>query len=137
EMDAGRSGSWDLELEIEAIRSRGLYRRLRRIDGAEDPEVTVDGRRAILLCSNNYLGLANDPEVVGAAREASARYGAGSGSSRLISGTLAIHAALEERIAEWKHAERALVFSSGYHANLGVIQALVGRGDVVLSDELN
>ena len=122
---------------MDSIRARGLYRRLRHIDGAEDPEVTVDGRRAILLCSNNYLGLATDPAVVGAAREAAGRYGAGSGSSRLISGTLALHTALEAQIAEWKGAERALVFSSGYHANLGVIQALVGRGDLVLSDELN
>ena len=128
---------WDLSQDLAAIRGRGLHRRLRRIDGPEDAEVTVDGRRAILLCSNNYLGLANDPEVVAAAREATLRYGAGSGSSRLISGTLAPHAALEERIAAWKGTERALVFSSGYHANLGVIQALVGRGDVVLSDELN
>lgn len=129
--------SWDLSCDLAAIRERGLHRRLRTIDGAEDPEVVVDGRRAILLCSNNYLGLANDPDVVAAAREATLRYGAGSGSSRLISGTLAAHSALEERIAAWKGTERALVFSSGYHANLGVIQALVGRGDLVLSDELN
>jgi len=131
------SAAWDLGDEIASIRARGLYRRLRRIDGAEEPEVTVDGRRAILLCSNNYLGLATDAAVVGAAREAAERYGAGSGSSRLISGTLALHTALEEQIANWKGAERALVFSSGYHANLGVIQALVGRGDLLLSDELN
>ena len=136
-MTAPVSAAWDLGDEIASIRARGLYRRLRRIDGPEDPEVSVDGRRAILLCSNNYLGLATDPEVVGAARDAAARFGAGSGSSRLISGTLALHSALEEQIARWKGAERALVFSSGYHANLGVIQALVGRGDLVLSDELN
>ena len=136
-MTARVSAAWDLGDEIASIRARGLYRRLRRIDGAEEPEVTVDGRRAILLCSNNYLGLATDAAVVGAAREAAERYGAGSGSSRLISGTLALHTALEEQIANWKGAERALVFSSGYHANLGVIQALVGRGDLLLSDELN
>jgi 8-amino-7-oxononanoate synthase len=132
-----RSSVWDLTSELEALRAQGRYRRLRTIDGPEDPEVVVDGRRAILLCSNNYLGLAGDPAVVAAAREATTRYGAGSGSSRLISGTLRLHCDLEERIAEWKGAERALVFGSGYHANLGVIQALVGRGDVVLSDELN
>jgi 8-amino-7-oxononanoate synthase len=128
---------WDLHAELAAIRERGLYRRLRTIDGPEDPEVVVDGRRAILLCSNNYLGLANDPEVVGAAREASSRYGAGSGSSRLISGSLRIHRELDETIAEWKGTERALAFSSGYHANLGVLQALCGPGDAILSDELN
>jgi len=131
------SEPWDLDGDVAAIRNRGRYRRMRRIEGAEEPEVTVDGRRAILLCSNNYLGLATKPEVIQAACDAAARYGAGSGSSRLISGTLALHGALEERIAQWKGAERALVFASGYHANLGVIQALVGRGDVVLSDELN
>ncbi|HUE38893.1 MAG TPA: 8-amino-7-oxononanoate synthase [Candidatus Binatia bacterium] len=131
------SEPWDLDGDVAAIRNRGRYRRMRRIEGAEEPEVTVDGRPAILLCSNNYLGLATDPEVIQAACEAAERYGAGSGSSRLISGTLALHGALEERIAQWKGAERALVFASGYHANLGVIQALVGRGDLVLSDELN
>ena len=136
-MTARVSAAWDLGDEIAAIRARGLYRRLRHIDGAEEPEVTVDGRRAILLCSNNYLGLATDPAVVAASRDAAARYGAGSGSSRLISGTLALHTALEEQIAHWKGTERALVFSSGYHANLGVIQALVGRADLLLSDELN
>ncbi|MGH7803783.1 MAG: 8-amino-7-oxononanoate synthase, partial [Candidatus Binatia bacterium] len=83
--------SWDLDGEIAAIRERGLHRRLRTIAGGEEPEVTVDGRRAILLCSNNYLGLATHPEVVAAAREAAERFGAGAGSSRLISGTLAVH----------------------------------------------
>jgi 8-amino-7-oxononanoate synthase len=131
------SSPWDLRAEIAAIHERGLYRRLRTIDGPEDPEVVVDGRQAILLCSNNYLGLANDPEVVAAACEASARYGAGSGSSRLISGSLRIHRELDEAIAEWKGTERALAFSSGYHANLGVLQALCGPGDAILSDELN
>ena len=136
-MHEHRSSVWSLASDLEALRAQGRYRRLRTIDGPEAPEVVVDGRRAILLCSNNYLGLATDPAVVEAAREATARYGAGSGSSRLISGTLRLHSDLEERIAEWKGAERALVFGSGYHANLGVIQALVRSGDLVLSDELN
>lgn len=136
-MPAVPAPHWDLARDIEAIRERGLHRRLRRIDGPEDAEVVVDGRSAILFCSNNYLGLANHPAVVAAAREAAARYGAGSGSSRLISGTLAIHGEIEERIAAWKGTERALVFASGYHANLGVIQTLVDRGDLLLSDELN
>ena len=131
------SPGWALDTELAEIRSRGLYRRLRTIDGPEDPEVIVDGRRAILLCSNNYLGLANHPDLVTAACEALAELGAGSGSSRLISGHLRIHVELEEEIAAWKKAERALLFSSGYHANLGILQALVGRGDLVFSDELN
>jgi glycine C-acetyltransferase/8-amino-7-oxononanoate synthase len=129
--------AWRLEDDLDDLRARGLWRRLRTIEGPEAAEVVVDGRRAILLCSNDYLGLATDPEVTAAAREALGRWGTGSGSSRLISGSLGIHGQLEELIAEWKRAERALVFSSGYHANLGVIQALVGRGDVVVSDELN
>ena len=133
----GSRTAWDLAAEVEDVRAQGLYRRLRTLDGPEDPEVVVDGRRAILLCSNNYLGLATHPEVVAAAREATARFGASSGSSRLISGTLRAHADLEEEIAEWKGTERAIVFSSGYHANLGCLQALVGRGDAILSDELN
>jgi 8-amino-7-oxononanoate synthase len=128
---------WDLEADLANIRSRGLFRRLRTVDGPEAAEVLIDGRPAILLCSNNYLGLADHPEVIHAARDAAARFGAGSGSSRLISGNLRLHGELEAEIAAWKHAERAIVFSSGYHANLGILQALVGHGDLVLSDELN
>jgi 8-amino-7-oxononanoate synthase len=129
--------SWNLAEDLEWIRSEGLYRRLRVLEGPEASEVVVDGRRALLLCSNDYLGLATHPEVVAAAREALERWGAGSGSSRLISGTLGLHSELEDKIAAWKGTERALLFSSGYHANLGCLQALVGRGDAILSDELN
>ena len=128
---------WDLDADLESIRRAGLLRRMRRIDGPEDPEVVVDGRHALLLCSNNYLGLANHPEVRAAATDAIERYGAGSGSSRLISGHLALHALLEEEIASWKGTEAALAFSSGYHANIGIIAALAGPDDAILSDELN
>jgi 8-amino-7-oxononanoate synthase len=104
--------------------------------GAE-PWIEVDGRRLLNLSSNNYLGLANHPEVRAAAAAAAEWNGAGSGSARLIAGTDALHEELERRLAAFKGAEAALLFGSGYLANLGVIPALVGPGDVVLGDELN
>jgi 8-amino-7-oxononanoate synthase len=104
--------------------------------GAE-PWIEVDGRRLLNLSSNNYLGLATHPEVRAAAAAAAERNGAGSGSARLIAGTDALHEELERRLAAFKGAEAALLFGSGYLANLGVMPALVGPGDVVLGDELN
>ena len=129
------SASFDDELE--RIRAGGLWRELRRIEGAVDTWVEVDGRRALLLCSNNYLGLANHPALAAAAAEAARRYGVGAGASRLISGSLAIHRDLEARLARFKHTEAAVLFPTGYHANLGAITALVGKDDAVFSDRLN
>ena len=123
--------------ELEACRAAGLQRRIRWIEGAQDTWVTVDGRRALLLCSNNYLGLANHPAVREAASKAAVEYGAGAGASRLISGSMRLHRALEEQLAAFKGAEAALLFNSGYHANVGTISALVGNEDAVFSDELN
>ncbi len=123
--------------ELEACRAAGLQRRIRWIEGAQDTWVAVDGRRALLLCSNNYLGLANHPAVREAASKAAVEYGAGAGASRLISGSMRLHRALEEQLAEFKGAEAALLFNSGYHANVGTISALVGNEDAVFSDELN
>jgi len=123
--------------ELEARRAAGLQRRLRPIDGPQDSWVTVDGRRALLLCSNNYLGLANHPAVREAAQAAARDFGAGSGGSRLISGSMRLHHALEERLAAFKGTEAALLFNSGYHANIGIITTLLGREDAVFSDELN
>jgi glycine C-acetyltransferase len=123
--------------DLETVRVAGLERRLRTIDGAQEPSVVLDGRRVLLFCSNNYLGLANHPEVLAAARAGLDRFGASAGSSRLISGHMRAHAELESEIARWKQCEDALVFSTGYQANIGTITSLVGRGDVVLSDELN
>ena len=96
------------------------------------PHEVVDGERLVHLCSNNYLGLAAEPRVVEAAIEATRRYGAGSGASRLVSGGAALHRSLEERIATWKGTEDAILFSSGYLANTGTIAALAGRGDRIL-----
>ena len=123
--------------ELDHIRAAGLWRELRRIEGAVDTWVEVDGRRALLLCSNNYLGLANHPALAVAAAEAASRYGVGAGASRLISGSLAIHRDLETRLARFKHTEAAVLFPTGYHANIGAITALVGKDDAVFSDRLN
>jgi glycine C-acetyltransferase/8-amino-7-oxononanoate synthase len=127
----------DVAERLEELRERGLYRRLRLIDGPQGPSVTLDGRPVLLLCSNNYLGLADRAEVREAAAEAALRWGAGSGASRLISGNMEPHRQLEERLAAFKGYEAGLLFGSGYLANTGAIAALAGRGEVVFSDELN
>jgi len=123
--------------ELAARQAAGLTRRLRPVDGAQDAWVTVDGRRVLLLCSNNYLGLANHPALQEAASRAAMEYGVGSGASRLISGSMRLHHDLEARLAAFKGAEAALLFTSGYHANIGAITALVGASDAVFSDALN
>jgi glycine C-acetyltransferase/8-amino-7-oxononanoate synthase len=127
----------DVAERLEELRERGLHRRLRLIEGAQGPTVTLDGRPVLLLCSNNYLGLADRAEVREAAAEAALRWGAGAGASRLISGTMEPHQELEARLAAFKGSEAALLFGSGYLANTGAIAALAGRGEVVFSDELN
>ncbi len=127
----------DVAERLQELRSRGLYRRLRLVDGPQGPQVTLGGRPVLLLCSNNYLGLADHPLVREAAAEAAMRWGAGAGASRLISGTMEPHVELESGLAEFKGYESALLFGSGYLANTGTIAALAGRGEVVFSDELN
>jgi 8-amino-7-oxononanoate synthase len=127
----------DVAAALEELRERGLYRRLRLIEGPQGPRVLLGGREVLLLCSNDYLGLAADPRVREAAAEAALRWGAGSGASRLISGNMAPHRELEAALATFKGYERALLFGSGYLANTGTIAALAGPGEVVFSDELN
>ena len=127
----------DVAARLEELRGRGLYRRLRPVEGAQGPTVTLDGRPVLLLCSNNYLGLSDRAEVREAAAEGALRWGAGSGASRLISGNMEPHRRLERRLAAFKGYESSLLFGSGYLANTGVIAALAGRGEVVFSDELN
>src|SRR5262247_3716841 len=126
-----------IQKELEALKEAGLYRSLRRIDGEQGPTLIVDGKEVLNFCSNNYLGLANHPALRAAAKEAIDRYGCGSGASRLISGNMTLHEELEDKIAELKGTEGALVFNSGFQANTGVIPVLVGKGDVILSDALN
>ena len=123
--------------ELARLRAAGLERGLRPVDGAQDSTIVVGGRRVLSLCSNNYLGLANHPEVVEAAVAATRAVGVGAGASRLISGSMRLHHQLEERLAAFKRANACLLFTSGYHANLGVITALVGPRDAVFSDALN
>jgi len=122
---------------LEDLRGTGLYRRLRLVEGRQGPRITLDGRDVLLLCSNDYLGLAAHPRVRNAAAEAAMRWGAGAGASRLISGNMQPHERLERRVAKFKGYESALLFGSGYLANSGTISALAGRGEVVFSDELN
>jgi 8-amino-7-oxononanoate synthase len=127
----------EIEERLEEIRERGLYRKMRMISGPQGPRVLLDGRPVLLLCSNNYLGLADHPRVREAAAEAAMRYGAGSGASRLISGNMTIHRRLEEQLCEFERAEACVLMGSGYLANAGVISALAREGDVVFSDALN
>jgi glycine C-acetyltransferase/8-amino-7-oxononanoate synthase len=129
--------SSDIHERLEEIRDRGLYRRLRCVSGPQGPRVLLDGRPVLLLCSNNYLGLADHPRVREAAAEAAMRYGAGSGASRLISGNMTIHRRLEDGLTDFKGAEACLLFGSGYLANSGVVSTLAQEGDVVFSDALN
>lgn len=126
-----------IEQKLADIRSRNLYRQLKRVDGEQDATVVLNGREVLNLSSNNYLGLANHSALKEAAREALDRYGCGSGASRLISGNMTAHEELEQRLARFKGTEAALVFNSGYQANVGIIATLVEKGDVVLSDQLN
>ena len=123
--------------ELAALEQDSLLRSVHPLATAQEPEVELDGERYILLASNNYLGLATDPRVVEAAAAAARRWGAGSGSARLISGGTLLHEELEGRLATFKGTEAALLFSSGYLANLGTVSALVARGDAIFSDELN
>ena len=116
---------------------RAIRRRLRPLDGGSGPRVTIDGRSVVQLCSNDYLGLAAHPAVRRAAANAALDHGAGAGSARLIVGTSTAHAALESDVAALKQTEAAVVLSSGYHANTGVLPILAGAEDVVFSDELN
>ncbi len=127
----------DVAERLEELRDRGLRRRLRLVEGAQGPCVLLGGRPVLLLCSNNYLGLAGHPLVREAAAEAALLLGVGAGGSRLISGNMEPHRLLEERLASFKGYEAALLFGSGYLANTGAIAALAGRGEVVFSDELN
>jgi 8-amino-7-oxononanoate synthase len=127
----------DLGAILDELHRAGLYRELRVVESAQGPRVRLDGREVLLLCSNDYLGLAGHPALRAAAAEAAERWGAGAGASRLVSGNMAPHVELEEELAAFKGYERCVLFGSGFLANVGVIAALAGRGDAVLSDALN
>ena len=127
----------ELQERLAELSELGLYRRMRMVSGPQGPRVLLDGEPVLLLCSNNYLGLADHPKVREAAAEAAMRWGVGSGASRLVSGNMTLHRRLEERLAAFKGSEAALLFGSGYLANTGVIPALARSGEVVFSDALN
>jgi 8-amino-7-oxononanoate synthase len=127
----------ELAPELGRLQAAGLYRRRRVLGGPQQPRCLVDGRPMLAFCSNDYLGLANHPEVVAALCRGAERWGVGSGAAHLVNGHCAAHEALEEELAEFTGRPRALLFSTGYMANLGVISALAGRGDTVFEDRLN
>ena len=127
----------DISERLEELRESALHRRLRVVESPQGAQVLLDGKAVMLLCSNDYLGLADHAQVRCAASDAAMKWGAGAGASRLVSGSMSIHAELERRLAEFKGKGSALLFGSGYLANSGVVSALAGRGEVVLSDELN
>ena len=123
--------------EISRLTTLGLKRTLRLIQGPQGPKVIMDGREVVLMCSNDYLGLANHPLIKEAAIKAIEKWGTGAGASRLVSGNMEPHVILEERIREFKGAQSALLFNSGYNANLGIICSLADRSTEVFSDRLN
>ena len=129
---------WDwMREELERLNTERLFRQITVFDSPQAALVEVEGRQQHLFSSNSYLDLCGHPEIKAYAGRVLAEYGAGSGGSRLTTGTTRIHMELEETIARFKHREAALVFNTGYMANVGILQALAGKGDVIYSDELN
>ena len=131
-----RARNW-LSEELDGLRRQNLYRTMTVLEGPQTTVVKAEGQVQRLFSSNNYLDLANDPEVKAAARGALEQYGVGAGGSRLTTGTGPLHVRLEEELARFKDREAALVFNTGYMANVGILSALAGRGDVIFSDQLN
>jgi 8-amino-7-oxononanoate synthase len=122
---------------LAALAQDGLQRSRRTLDGAQGAHVVVDGRRYVAFCSNDYLGLANHPELISAASQGAQQYGVGAGASHLVLGHSRPHEELEQRLAQFARLPRALLFSTGYMANIGVVTALLSRGDAVFADRLN
>ncbi len=123
--------------EIQNLKAAGLYNRIRTLSSPQGAWLVVDGKKVLNFCSNNYLGLANHPKVVQAAQAAMEKYGVGPAAVRTIAGTMDLHIELEKRLAAFKGVEAAITFQSGFNANLATIPALVGKEDVIFSDELN
>ncbi len=126
-----------IQEEIANLKAAGLYNSIRTIDSPMDARVTINGRSLLNFCANNYLGLANHPRMRAAAQKGIDAYGIGPGAVRTIAGTMSLHVTLEERLAAFKNAEACITFQSGFTANLATIPAIVGRGDIIFSDELN
>ena len=126
-----------IDEELDNLKESGLYNRIRTLSSPQGAWLVVDGKRVLNFCSNNYLGLANHPHLVAAAKKACDDYGVGPGAVRTIAGTMDLHLKLEQRIAQFKRVEDAITFQSGFTANLGTIPALVGKEDMIFSGELN
>ena len=123
--------------ELDGLKSQGLYNRIRTIDSPQGAWLVVDGKKVLNFCSNNYLGLANHPQIVAAAKKAADEMGVGPAAVRTIAGTTSLHLELEKRLAAFKGVKSAITFQSGFTANLATIPALVGKEDVIFSDRLN
>ncbi len=126
-----------IKTELQALREAGLYNTIRTLESPQGAWLVVDGKKVLNFCANNYLGLANHPRLVKAAKDAADKYGVGPGAVRTIAGTLDLHLELEKRLADFKRVEKAITFQSGFSANLATIPALVGKEDVIFSDRLN
>ncbi|NMC85564.1 MAG: glycine C-acetyltransferase [Anaerolineaceae bacterium] len=126
-----------VQQELDGLKEAGLYNNIRTLESPQGAWLIVDGKKVLNFCSNNYLGLADHPAIIQAAKEALDRYGAGPGAVRSIAGTMALHLELERRLAAFKGVEAAITFQSGFCANLATIPALVSKEDVIFSDELN
>lgn len=128
---------FDFRQRLAEREAQNLYRRRRISDGPQGPQQVVDGKEVLSFCSNDYLGLANHPEIVAAFKQGADEYGVGSGAAHLVNGHSRAHHALEVELAEFTARPRALLFSTGYMANLGVVAALIGTGDTIFEDRLN
>jgi 8-amino-7-oxononanoate synthase len=127
----------ELENRLSHMKEKGLYRTLKTMQSAPGTEVDIDGRKQLVCSSNNYLGLSNDKRLIRAAQDAIETFGIGSSGARLTTGNTSLHEQLEKKLASFKKTESALLFSSGYLANIGVLSSIPGKGDVILSDQLN
>ena len=123
--------------ELKQIKRAGLYRELNSVEGSQGTHLEIKGKTYLSFCSNNYLGLANNPLVIKAVKDAVGRYGWGAGASRLVSGNMRLHEVLEGEISRFKGKEASIVFPTGYMANVGTISSLVSKGDLVICDKLN
>jgi len=126
-----------LKAEYDDLVSKNLDWKLRILESGSTPHAVVDGKKVLMLCSNNYLNLSNHPRLIQGAIDAAKKYGAGSGSVRAIAGTMKLHIEVEKRLAKFKRTESALIYQTGFAANAGLIPQLVGEGDIIISDELN
>ena len=126
-----------LQTELDTRKAQGLLRSRRTLDTPQSPHITVDGKPYLAFCSNDYLGLANHPQLSAALQQGAQQWGVGSGAAHLVSGHFDAHHQLEQQLAAFVEKPAALLFSTGYMANLGVVQALVGKGDTVFADKLN